>query len=62
MRVAFWSEVAQALLPVHNAWDASGFGTGTPACAQCMGCIRLRHRQECLCHQPCKGIANIPRS
>ncbi len=25
-------------------------GTGTLACALCMGCINLGHRQECLCH------------
>ena len=31
--------VAQALLPVHNAWNASALGTGRSACATALlGC------------------------
>jgi hypothetical protein len=37
----------------HRVRSVAGSGfcsTGTPACVLCMECIRLGHRQECLCY------------
>ena len=35
--------------PIRGRFWLPNGGTGTPACALCMECISLGHRQECLC-------------